>query len=87
MYDGATDDGLLSPQVAQLHGDSTPAPIESTGRDMYLKFESDGSVSTAGFQIQFEQGKSNVNLFMTKLRYSTLTQKTFKLVAYEFHSK
>ena len=64
VYDGATDDGLLSPQLAQLHGDSTPAPIESTGRDMYLKFESDSSVSTAGFQIQFEAGKSNVCLLL-----------------------
>ena len=82
MYDGATDDGLLAPQLAQLHGDSTPAPIESTGRDMYLKFESDGSVSTAGFQIQFEAGKSNVYLIMIKLRNSAL-----KLVAHEFHSK
>ena len=70
MYDGATDDGLLAPQLAQLHGYSTPVPIESTGRDMYLKFESDGSVSTTGFQIQFEASKSNVNLFMIKLRYS-----------------
>ena len=48
---------------------------------MYLKFESDSSVSTAGFQIQFEQGKSNVYLFMIKLMYST------KLVAHKFHSK
>ena len=64
MFDGATDDGLLAPQLAQLHGDNTPAPIESTGRDMYLKFESDGSVSTAGFQIQFEAGKSNVYLLL-----------------------
>ena len=68
MYDGATDDGLLAPQLAQLHGDNTPAPIESTGRDMYLKFESDSSVSTDGFQLRFEAGKSNVYLFMIKLR-------------------
>ena len=66
MYDGATDDGLLSPQLAQLHGDNTPAPIESTGRDMYLKFESDGSVSTAGFQIQFEAGKWYSKLIVNK---------------------
>ena len=60
MYDGADEFGT---QLAQLDGDSIPNPIESTGRDMFLNFLSDDSETRAGFQIQFEAGKSFVLSF------------------------
>ena len=54
MYDGANEFGT---QLAQLDGDSIPNPVESTGRDMFLRFLSDESETRAGFQLQFEAGK------------------------------
>ena len=54
MYDGANEFGA---QLGQLDGDSIPSPIESTGRDMFLNFQSDDSENKAGFQIQFEAGE------------------------------
>ena len=54
VYDGANEFGT---QLGQLHGDSIPSPIESTGGDMLLNFQSDNSETRTGFQIQFEAGK------------------------------
>ena len=54
IYDGGN---MLSDERAQLTGVISD-PFFSTGRDIYLKFLSDGTKTKTGFQIQFESGKT-----------------------------
>ena len=54
VYDGDTEtfaaDWLLT--------GTQPSELITTGPDVYLKFESDGSETKTGFRIQYEPGKT-----------------------------
>ena len=52
IYDG---DSLFNPELASLTGTSAN-DVTSTGTELYINFISDGSVTTTGFQIQFDAG-------------------------------
>lgn len=51
IYDGPSP---AAPELARLAGDSLPENgLQSTGPDMFIKFESDDSVEAAGFELTF----------------------------------
>lgn len=54
MFDGGN---LTDPLLAEWSGTMVPfTEIQSTGHELYLRFESDGSINALGFQIEFEEG-------------------------------
>ena len=53
VYDG---DNVFAPEIAVLTG-ILPDDVSSTGRDIYISFISDDTVTTSGFIIHFDSGK------------------------------
>ena len=54
VYDGGN---LTEPLLVELTGTiETLTEIQSTGNQLYLRFESDSSQNAPGFQIEFEEG-------------------------------
>ena len=54
VFDGGD---LTEPLLEELSGTiETLTEIQSTGNELYLRFQSDASQNAAGFQIAFEEG-------------------------------
>ena len=54
VFDGGD---LTEPLLEELSGTiETLTEIQSTGNELYLRFQSDTSQNAAGFQIAFEEG-------------------------------
>ena len=54
MFDGGD---LTGPLLAEWSGTIIPfTETQSTGHELYLRFESDGSINAPGFQIEFDEG-------------------------------
>ena len=57
VYDG-TD--VFATEIARLTGNSIPADVTSTGRDVFLNFVSDESKNRNGFKLRFDAGKAKL---------------------------
>ena len=54
VYDG---DDMNAPMIARLTG-ILPSAVMSTGRDIFINFLSDISLTKLGFRIEFNAGKN-----------------------------
>ena len=59
VYDG-TD--VFATEIAKLTGNSIPADVTSTGRDVFLNFVSDESKNRNGFKLRFDAGKAKLGI-------------------------
>ena len=51
IYNGGTNES--SSRVAKLCGSDLPEPIESSGKELILRFQSDSSLNIKGFKLRF----------------------------------
>ena len=54
MYDG---DSASGSQLGSLTGESKPADVVSTGRDIFINLVSDSDQAKKGFHLQYAAGK------------------------------
>ena len=57
IYDGDETSGTTAPSLGSFTGGLPTTKPQSTGRDMYLNFLSDFSVTFEGFELRFDAGK------------------------------
>ena len=57
MYDGSNAN---APWKGTFCGNKKPADIVSKGRSMFVHFNSDNTITKAGFRIQYSVGETNL---------------------------
>lgn len=78
VHDG---NSVNAPVVATITGSTTQAPITSTGGELFVRFESDFSVTAQGFKINYTS-TSNGNSGVAAFAVNDLTPVTNQVVAF-----